>query len=153
MLPPVVLKRKEYAMQTVVEVIYDGEVLRPERPLRLKHGTSYAVIIDEPAEAPLDADALSATAWKFYNDTLKQCLEPGHNGQVVAIHTTTLDYEVALNSPRAWKALRKRQPDGKIMVLDIGIVPTHNALTALQAAKSLGYQDIADALIAAGAKN
>jgi predicted DNA-binding antitoxin AbrB/MazE fold protein len=117
-------------MQTAVDVIYDGEVLRPERPLRLKRGTSYSVIIDEPVEAIVDADALSAAAWKFYNETLKAILEPERNGDVVAIHPDSLDYEVAASSPRAWKALRKRQPDGKIMVLDIGVVPAHNALTA-----------------------
>ncbi len=122
------LSGRNCKMQTTVDVIYDGEVLRPERPLRLTHGMPHAVIIDEPADTAVDVDSLSAAARKFYNEMLQQSLEPGHNGEVVAIHPASLDYEVAASSPRAWKALRKRQPGGHIMVLDIGVLPANNAL-------------------------
>jgi predicted DNA-binding antitoxin AbrB/MazE fold protein len=117
-------------MQTTIDVIYDGEVLRPHRPLRLKSGTHCSIVIDEPVDTPNGADALSVAAWGFYEENLKQSLEPAHNGQVVAIHPESGDYEVAASSPRAWKALRKRQPDGQVIVLDIGVVSDHNPLAA-----------------------
>ena len=134
-------------MSTMVDAIFDGEVLRPQIHLDLKPNAHYWITIEETApetrdlgtarspytpransaEAPLgsdrEADMLSSAAWTLYDEKLKAILEPAHNGQVVAIHPESGDYEVGRNSPQAWKALEKRQPEGLIAVLDIGVAP------------------------------
>ena len=67
-----------------------------------------------------EMDQLSARGWAIYDQTLKAILEPQYNGQVVAIHLDSGDYEVARNSPTASRALRARHPVGLMMVTDVG---------------------------------
>ena len=67
-----------------------------------------------------ELDRISARGRAIYESTLRERLEPGCNGQVVAIHLDSGEYEVAGTSPRAWKALRARQPAGRIWVTDVG---------------------------------
>lgn len=62
----------------------------------------------------------SAKAHGIYDDTLKAILEPQFNGQIVAIHPDSGDYEVAENSPRARRNLRARRPQGFILTTNIG---------------------------------
>ena len=57
---------------------------------------------------------------RFTTTRLKAVLEPAYNGQVVAIHLDSGDYEIAKYSRSAWAALRVRRPDGMMMVTDIG---------------------------------
>ncbi|MBV9848317.1 MAG: hypothetical protein JO250_01390 [Armatimonadetes bacterium] len=76
------------------------------------------------AEAPIlledELDRLSQIGRAIYEDKLKAILEPAYNGQVVAIHLDSGDYEVAKYSRPAWTALRARRPAGMMMVTDIG---------------------------------
>ncbi len=107
-------------MQTAVDLIYDGEVFRPDRPLRIAPNTHVAILIDEPPVGDPEADAICDAAWRIYDERLKATLEPDHVGKVVAIHPDSGDYEVAQSSPRAWKALRARQVAGMVVVINIG---------------------------------
>ena len=65
-------------------------------------------------------EQLSAKGHVIYDQTLKAVLEPKYNGQEVAIHLDSGDYEVAGNSPHARRALRARRPEGLIMTVNIG---------------------------------
>ncbi len=67
-----------------------------------------------------EMEMLSAKGRAIYDQTLKAILEPQYNGQVVAIHLDTEDYEVARNSPTATRALRARHSSGLMMITDIG---------------------------------
>ncbi|MBV9850983.1 MAG: hypothetical protein JO250_15030 [Armatimonadetes bacterium] len=67
-----------------------------------------------------ELDRLSNRGRAIYDDTLKAILEPQFNGQIVAIHPDSGDYEVARNSPHARKALRARRPEGIIITTNIG---------------------------------
>lgn len=67
-----------------------------------------------------ELERLSAKGRAIYDQTLKAVLEPRYNGQVVAIHLDTGNYEVAKNSPTASRALRARHPVGLMMVTDVG---------------------------------
>ncbi len=67
-----------------------------------------------------DLDQISARGWAIYEEKLKAILEPEHNGQIVAIHLDSGDYEVAKYSRPAWTALRARRPHGLLMITDIG---------------------------------
>jgi len=67
-----------------------------------------------------EMEQLSARGRAIYDQTLKAVLEPQYNGQEVAIHLDSGDYEVAKNSPHARRALRARRPEGLIMTTNIG---------------------------------
>ncbi len=67
-----------------------------------------------------EMEQLSAKGRAIYDQTLKAILEPQYDGQEVAIHLDSGDYEVAKNSPRARRALRARRPEGLIMTTNIG---------------------------------
>lgn len=67
-----------------------------------------------------DLEQLSARGHAIYDQTLKALLEPQYNGQEVAIHLDSGDYEVATNSPHARRALRARRPEGLITTTNIG---------------------------------
>lgn len=84
-------------------------------------------------ETPLvpegEMDRLSAESQAVYDQKLKSLLEPEHNGEVVAIHLDTEDYEVAPQSSRARSLLRSRHPEGMIVTMDIGPVDPFDPLT------------------------
>lgn len=42
-------------MATTIRAVFDGEVLRPERPLRLRAATTYVITVE--GEAPAEAEA------------------------------------------------------------------------------------------------
>ncbi len=86
-----------------------------------------------------EMEQLSAKGHAIYNQTLKATLEPHYNGQEVAIHLDSGDYEVAGNSPHARKALRARRPEGLIMTTNIG-PPKIDGLTL----RMLGSQLLSD---------
>ncbi len=67
-----------------------------------------------------EMEQLSAKGRAIYDQTLKAILEPQYNGQEVAIHLDSGDYEVAKNSPHARRALRARRSAGLIMTTNIG---------------------------------
>lgn len=72
---------------------------------------------------------LSERGMAIYEKNLKAVLEPQHDGEVVAVHLDTGEYEVAANSPVARRLLRARIPDGVIMTVNIGTAPVDDALS------------------------
>jgi hypothetical protein len=81
---------------------------------------------DFEAEMPFsqeEMDRIGTAGEAIYQERLKAILEPDCDGQVVAIHLESGDYEVARTSSAAWKALRRRRPDGPYFLRDIGIAP------------------------------
>jgi hypothetical protein len=76
----------------------------------------------------MTADDSDAPSWRIYNDKLKAILEPEYTRKLVAIHIDTGDREIAESSPKAWMALRRRQPSGTIDVIDIAPVSADNPL-------------------------
>ena len=67
-----------------------------------------------------ELEHLANKGQSIYDERIKPLVEPDYNGQFVAIHLDTGDYEVAQNSPTARFALRKRHSDGLIMTTDVG---------------------------------
>lgn len=68
-----------------------------------------------------DLDVLSQRGRAIYDEKLKALLEPEHNGQDVAIHLDSGDYQVGPRSARPAVALRRRHQDGgAIMTTLIG---------------------------------
>ncbi|MGO8670437.1 MAG: hypothetical protein ACLQVD_03595 [Capsulimonadaceae bacterium] len=130
-------------MHTQIDVVYDGEALRPSHPLDLWPHRHYSVTITEqtldsvnplstgshPVSAE-DAERISIEhAWRIYDNRLKALLEPEYNGKVVAVDLETEDYEVAPRSLPAWKALKARHPYGQFVFLVVGPVSPDSLLT------------------------
>ena len=58
----------------------------------------------------------------IYKEQLKAILEPGHNGEVVAIHVDSGDYVIGNNHRDAAHTLAERhEADGRIVTLTIGL--------------------------------
>ncbi len=70
-------------------------------------------------EALIDGEA---RAQSLYDNRLRTILEPERDGEAVAIHPESGDYEVAPNWALARRALRARQPNGFIYSQFIGPV-------------------------------
>lgn len=70
-----------------------------------------------------ELDRIGHAGEAIYQERLKAILEPAYDGQVVALHLESGDYELARTSSAAWKALRARQPEGPYFLRDIGISP------------------------------
>ncbi len=79
-----------------------------------------------PAPAPLPETTRRGLA--IYEGRLKPLLEPEKDGQVVAIHVDSGEYDVARFAGDAFRRLRKRQPSGQIFLLTIGRVNSHSPL-------------------------
>jgi hypothetical protein len=75
------------------------------------------VMITLSPEQELEQQAKRGRA--IYDERIKPLVEPEYDGQIVAIHLDSGDYEVARNSPTARFALRKRHMDGVIMTTDV----------------------------------
>ena len=95
--------------------------------------------LTKPVEDELEQ--VSARGRAIYDGKLKPILEPEHNGEVVAIHVDSGDYEVAGNSPTARFTLRKRQPQGMIMVTDIGPAKLDTLTSRMIASQFLSGQN------------
>src|SRR5258708_6894524 len=123
-------------MQTEIDVVYDGEALRPSRPLDLRTNQHYSITITDETSQTVDplssgpplvsaagSERISEElAWSIYDNRLRPLLEPEHNGKVVAVDLRSEDYEVATRSLPAWKALKARRPEGQIVFIVIGPV-------------------------------
>jgi hypothetical protein len=86
---------------------------------------------EESAPAPVDGDSPAdptAEALAFYKAELRPILEPDHNGENVAIHVETKDYEVAKGPGHAHRGLRARHPEGFVIIHQIG--PADSGLVA-----------------------
>ncbi len=62
----------------------------------------------------------------IYDTRLKNVLEPAENGRVVAIHIDSEDYATGRNSSEARRAIRARQPEGQLLLMDIGLEPNYS---------------------------
>ncbi len=76
---------------------------------------------DTPVLSEEQMDRLSTMGRALYNEKLKAILKPEFNGQDVAIHLNTGGYEVGKRASRPALTLRKRHPEGgMIMITDVG---------------------------------
>ena len=75
-----------------------------------------------PGDVSDNVAPLTEAAWRLYDAKLKHLFEPQYYGQVVAVDLDTEDYEVAKRSASAWRALKARRPNARIVVIDIGLV-------------------------------
>jgi len=69
-----------------------------------------------------EGDQVTRRGMEIYENRLKSKLEPEFNGQSVAIHIGSGDYEVADSSGNAMRAIRKRYPSGPLLLRTIGTV-------------------------------
>jgi hypothetical protein len=85
-----------------------------------------------------EMDRLSRIGRAIYNGKLKAILEPLLNGQDVAIHLDTGDYEVAPRRARPQFTLRNRHPQGgMILLMKVGPPRPDDLLTLRIAASRL----------------
>jgi hypothetical protein len=84
--------------------------------------------LDSTTKMDRDAKVLTDEGWRLYDEKFKMLLEPQYLGQVVAIDLDSEDYEVAKRSALAWRPLKARKPDGRIVVLDIGLISPDDSL-------------------------
>jgi hypothetical protein len=82
-----------------------------------------------PPVSYAERQRISDAGFEIYNRKLKALLEPDLNGQVVAIHLDSEDYEVHTQSSRALGALRSRHPEGLVVTTDIGPVDPFDPLS------------------------
>ena len=74
-------------------------------------------------------DRWSDRGMALYHEKLKKVLEAEYDGQIVAIHVESGDYEVRPSAGDALRALRNRHSKGFVLTLDIGQVPGDDLLT------------------------
>ena len=88
-----------------------------------------------------EMERMSRIGHAIYAEKLKAILEPEHNGEEVAIHLDTADYEVGPRRSRPHIALRKRHPEGgMIMLAEVGPPRLDDMLTL----RILGGEALAD---------
>jgi hypothetical protein len=76
----------------------------------------------DAASTTLDQDEITERGLRICESKLKALLEPEKNGQVVAIHLDSEDFEVAPSSGAAMRAMRKRRATGPLLLHTIGPV-------------------------------
>lgn len=69
-----------------------------------------------------EQDELSNRGLAIY-EKLKPILEPAYDKKFIAIHVDTEEYAVADSSGNAMRAMRKRQPEGRLVIMKIGNEP------------------------------
>jgi len=78
-----------------------------------------------------EADRVSTLGHAIYDQRLKGLLEPQYNGQDLAIHVDSGDYEVGRWGARPGITLRKRHPEvGMILLTKVGPPQPDDALAA-----------------------
>jgi len=81
-------------------------------------------------------DELVAKGLDFYNNKLRDLLEPVHNSEYVVIHVDAEDYAVAKSLAAATRAMRRRhEADGRLIGLKIGREPEFGLAARLIAAE------------------
>ena len=68
-------------------------------------------------------EALSSRGLAIYEEKLRPILEPQYDKKSIAIHVETEDYEVADSTGDAMRAIRKRHPEGFLLMMKIGNEP------------------------------
>lgn len=80
----------------------------------------------QPLSAPVseaEADLLSERGLAIYENKLKPLLEPLHDNEFVSIHVETEDYALGTSSGDAMRTIRRRHPQGWLVMLKIGGEP------------------------------
>jgi len=123
-------------MTQTLQATYEGTTLQLQEPLHLSPNSKVWITIDSVQsdtgpvvkQPETDRDAVRDTVLQIYDTDLRAKLEPDRNGDIVAIHLESHDYEVDHRSLDAWKALRLRHPIGEIAFVDIGPVAETDSL-------------------------
>lgn len=68
---------------------------------------------------------LSRRALEIYQENLRELLEPGHEGEGLAIHPASGDYALDNTPTRAGRKLRAQHPEGGIVTLRVGLGPNY----------------------------
>jgi hypothetical protein len=90
---------------------------------------------------PTPTDDLTERGLALYERDLKPLLEPKYDGQFVAIHVDSGDYEVARSSADAMRAILKRHSiDGRLVMRKIGDEPEYGLASRIIAGEMLGAQ-------------
>lgn len=76
-----------------------------------------------PTMTDEEHDVLYQRGLAIYDETLKPILEPAYNKQYVAIHVASGEHAVAKSSGDAMRSMRKRQPQGPLVIMQIGPEP------------------------------
>lgn len=97
--------------------------------------------IPTPASVADDGlDAVTRRGLAVYDARLKAQLEPAHNGEAVAIHVDSGEYAVARTSGVAMREMRRRRPDGPLVLHTIGPVSDEMAYRTLKSRSLLPTQ-------------
>lgn len=80
------------------------------------------VLSPVPSAPSPDLDDVTRRGLAIYEATLKARLEPACHGKVVAIHIDSEEHVVARTSGDALRAMRKRHPEGSLLLHTIGPV-------------------------------
>jgi hypothetical protein len=99
-----------------------------------------SVITPNPLTIMTDEEheALSNRGLAIYEEKLKPILEPKFDKKFVAIHVDTEDYAVADSSGDAMRAMRKRRPEGRLVIMRIGNEPEWGLAARLLASQMVG---------------
>ena len=73
---------------------------------------------------PYTLDEIEQRGLAIY-EGLKPLLEPSENGRMVAIHIDSGDYATGRSSSEARQMLRHRQPQGQLLIMNIGPEPNY----------------------------
>lgn len=87
-----------------------------------------------------EREALSKRGLAIYDERLKPILESKFDKKYVAIHVETADYEVADSSGNAMRAMRKRHPQGWLVMKRIGNEPEWGLAARLLVGKMMAGQ-------------
>ena len=87
-----------------------------------------------------EREALSSRGLAIYDEQLKPVLEPQYDKKYVAIHVETGDYAVADSSGNAMRAIRKRYPEGWLVMKRIGNEPEWGLAARLLVGKMMAGQ-------------
>jgi hypothetical protein len=84
-----------------------------------------SAITPNPPTPTTDEEYEALTNWglAIYEKKLKPILEPDFDKKYVAIHVDTEDCAVASSSGDAMRAIRKRRPDGFLLMMRVGNEP------------------------------
>ncbi len=101
-----------------------------------------STITSHPLTATTDEehDVLFQQGLAIYDEILKPILEPIYNNQYVAVHVGSGEHAVAKSSGDAMRAMRKRQPEGPLVIMQIGPEPEWGLAGRLLASQMVAGQ-------------
>ena len=84
---------------------------------------SYSIASFDSRINDQEHEAFSNLGLELYVKKLKSVLEPEKNNQFVSIHVESEEYALGVSSGDAMRAMRKIQPQGRLVILRIGPEP------------------------------